>query len=158
ASLPERRSIFCSASTSFSNDEHGTTGPKNDADGNFLGTRPSSIFVCVLIRTYRRLAVSIPSPLKTWKVHLCATACLAGLCLAMPARADFIYSNFNSVNSTSGGQTLQLNGNAGLTGGVLRLTPSSFSQSGSAFTTNAISLGNNASFSTYFQFRLSNSG
>jgi hypothetical protein len=41
---------------------------------------------------------------------------------------------------------------------VLRLTPADFFQSGSAFTSTAVPLGNQASFSTYFQFRMSNAG
>ncbi|HZZ82428.1 MAG TPA: L-type lectin-domain containing protein [Gemmataceae bacterium] len=83
---------------------------------------------------------------------------VAAFCLTSSVlRADFIYSNFSSVNSTSGSQVLQLNGNAALVGNVLRLTASAPYQSGSAFTTNAISLGSNASFSTYFQFNLSSS-
>jgi hypothetical protein len=91
-------------------------------------------------------------------------AVLCSLCwLAAAARADFVYTNFSSVNSTTGGQTLQLNGSSFLTGSgppafELRLTPSAPGQGGSAFTTNAISLGGKASFSTYFQFRLNNSG
>jgi hypothetical protein len=68
----------------------------------------------------------------------------------------FSYPDFSS---TAG---LQLNGSAFVTpggpGSVLRLTPSAPGQGGSAFTTTAESLGGLASFSTYFQFRLSNSG
>src|SRR5258706_16442223 len=77
---------------------------------------------------------------------------------ARSARADFVYANFATANSTSGGQTLKVNGSAsvGYLGNQLQLTPSSPSQGGSAFTTNAISLGNNGSFSTHFQFQLSN--
>ena len=43
-------------------------------------------------------------------------------------------------------------------GSVLRLTPAATGQSGSAFTTNQISLGAGASFSTFFQFRFTNPG
>ena len=76
------------------------------------------------------------------------------------ARTQFAYAKLATANSTSGGQTLQVNGSAsvGYMGSQLQLTPSSPSQGGSAFTTNAISLGNNGSFSTHFQFQLSNSG
>lgn len=80
---------------------------------------------------------------------------------ALPARGDFSYADFSSTNSTTGGQTLTVNGNASLGAGVnnqLQLTPANFFQSGSAFTTNAISLGNNASFSTFYQFRITNRG
>jgi Legume lectin domain len=91
------------------------------------------------------------------------TVCCLLACCASSARADFLYADFSSVNSTTGGQTLQLNGSTFLTGvgppaNELRLTPSAPSQGGSAFTTSAISLGGMASFSTYFQFRLNNSG
>jgi hypothetical protein len=82
----------------------------------------------------------------------------AAALLAPAARADFTYENFNSLNSTTGGQTLQLNGNAALAPPRLRLTPALSGQAGSAFITDAISLGNNASFSTYFQFQITNNG
>ncbi len=67
---------------------------------------------------------------------------------------------FNDFSNTSG---LQINGHASAPvvtgdGSVLRLTNAQQSQGGSAFSTNQISLLNNASFSTYFQFRISNSG
>jgi hypothetical protein len=52
---------------------------------------------------------------------------------------------------------LQVNGNAACTGGVLRVTPAQFSQSGSAFSTTLIPLGAGASFSTFFSFRISGS-
>lgn len=78
---------------------------------------------------------------------------LVAMGLAAPAaQASFLYSDFSS---TSG---LQLNGSAAPVGNVLRLTPAVGNQSGSAFTTNSTSLGSNASFSTYFQFRITNSG
>ena len=48
---------------------------------------------------------------------------------------------------------MQLNGNAAQAGNVLRVTPATFFQSGSAFSTTAITLASNVSFSTYFQFR-----
>ena len=70
----------------------------------------------------------------------------------MTARADFLYSDFSSVAG------LQLNGSAAQVGNVLRLTPAAPSQSGSAFTTVAVPLGSQNSFSTYFQFRITNSG
>ncbi|MEP7207846.1 MAG: L-type lectin-domain containing protein [Casimicrobiaceae bacterium] len=64
----------------------------------------------------------------------------------------FNFANFNNCS------TLQLNGNAACTGGVLRVTPAAFSQSGSTFSTTLIPLGAGASFSTYFSFRMSASG
>ena len=53
---------------------------------------------------------------------------------------------------------LTLNGNAAQVGNVLRLTPAVATQSGSAFTDNLVPLGGLASFSTYFQFQITNSG
>jgi legume-like lectin family protein/PEP-CTERM motif-containing protein len=53
---------------------------------------------------------------------------------------------------------LTLNGNAAQVGNVLRLTPATFSQAGSAFSTDPISLASNASFSSAFRFRLTNPG
>lgn len=53
---------------------------------------------------------------------------------------------------------LTLNGNAAIVGDVLRVTPATFSQAGSAFSTNPISLAANASFSTAFKFRFTNAG
>ena len=63
---------------------------------------------------------------------------------------------YNDFSSSAG---LQLNGNAALAvdnGGrnVLRVTPDMGGQSGSAFSTNAVSLASNASFSTAFRFRI----
>src|SRR5947209_8791893 len=64
------------------------------------------------------------------------------------ARADFTYVNFAS---TAG---LQLNGNTTTAGNELRLTSSAPFQSGSAFTTTAVGLAANYSFSTHFKFRI----
>ncbi|WP_341676748.1 PEP-CTERM sorting domain-containing protein [Niveibacterium sp. SC-1] len=83
------------------------------------------------------------------KKKLAALACLAGFASAGHA-ATITYSDFSS---TAG---LQLNGNAAQVGNVLRLTPADFFQSGSAFTSSALGLDVDASFSTAFRFRLSN--
>jgi hypothetical protein len=72
----------------------------------------------------------------------------------MPARAATIFS-FPNFNNCAG---LQINGNAACTGGVLRVTPATFNQAGSAFSTAPIPLGAGASFSTFFSFRISASG
>lgn len=70
--------------------------------------------------------------------------------------ATISFPDFSDVSE------LQLNGNAatavsdGKT--VLRVTPSLPFQSGSAFVKDAISLSNQASFSAFFQFRISNPG
>jgi glucose/arabinose dehydrogenase len=60
--------------------------------------------------------------------------------------------NFSSFASTTG---LQLNGSAAQVGSVLRLTPETVSQAGSAFFTTPLAIDGNTSFSTRFQFRLS---
>jgi uncharacterized protein (TIGR03437 family) len=70
--------------------------------------------------------------------------------------AQFTYSGFAS---TAG---LTLVGNAATTstsdGKVLRLTPATGNQSGAAYSTTPVTLGNNAAFSTQFQFRFTNPG
>jgi hypothetical protein len=68
------------------------------------------------------------------------------------ARADFTYADFSS---TAG---LQLNGDTARVGNVLRLSKAQGFSSGSAFTTMSTPLGNLASFSTYFQFRITSEG
>lgn len=60
------------------------------------------------------------------------------------------YVDFSDVTG------LTLNGAAAQAGNVLRVTPAIDGQSGSAFSTNTVSLASNASFSTYFQFRFTN--
>jgi RHS repeat-associated protein len=69
---------------------------------------------------------------------------------------SFDFSNFCEVTN------LQLNGTAAYTntgdGCVLELTPAAYGQAGSAFLKIPVALSGNASFSTFFSFRLSNSG
>lgn len=78
---------------------------------------------------------------------------LLGLAFVASAGATTLtYDDFSSVAG------LQLNNDAGRVGNVLRLTPATTSQRGSAFSTSAITLASNVSFSTYFQFRITNSG
>jgi hypothetical protein len=62
---------------------------------------------------------------------------------------------YNDFSSTSG---LQLNGAAAQAGSALRLTPSVTSQSGSVFSTAAVSLASDASFSSAFRFQITQSG
>ncbi|GFE71104.1 L-type lectin-domain containing protein [Chroococcus sp. FPU101] len=68
--------------------------------------------------------------------------------------ATILFPDFSDVSN------LQLNGNATTVvsdgQSVLRLTPSLPLQSGSAFVKDAVSLSNEASFSAFFQFRISN--
>ncbi|MBB1074177.1 PEP-CTERM sorting domain-containing protein [Rhodoferax sp. 4810] len=63
--------------------------------------------------------------------------------------------DFNDFSNTTG---LQLNGAATVTGGILRLTPATNNQSGSVFSSDRIMLDANTSFSSMFQFRITNSG
>lgn len=79
-----------------------------------------------------------------------------GLCTSS-AYATLV--TYNDFSSTAG---LTLVGSAGTTltgdGTVLRVTPASGGQSGAAYSTSAITLGSNATFSTTFQFRFTNPG
>jgi len=78
---------------------------------------------------------------------------------AAPAATTGALFTFNGFATTAG---LTLAGNAGTTstsdGTVLRLTPATSFQSGAAYSTTPVTLGNNATFSTRFQFRLTNPG
>lgn len=78
------------------------------------------------------------------------TLAVAGL--AIPAFGQISISDFSTASG------LQLNGNASIAGTALRVTPANFSQAGSAFSTNAITLAANVSFSSFFTFRITNSG
>lgn len=84
-------------------------------------------------------------------VTLLATA-LATLLSTAASAAVIQYTDFSSVAG------LTLNGNAAQVGNVLRVTPATWNQAGSAFSTNTVSLAANASFSTYFQFRFTGAG
>lgn len=63
--------------------------------------------------------------------------------------------NYTDFSSVAG---LTLNGAAVQAGNVLRVTPATFNQGGSAFSTSTVSLASNASFSTFFQFRFTQAG
>lgn len=77
--------------------------------------------------------------------------------LASHQLANATALSFSDFSSSAG---LQLNGSASIVPGdnVLRLTPASYNQSGSAFSTSTVSLASDASFSTAFQFRITDSG
>ncbi len=87
----------------------------------------------------------------TMRKQLTAAAC----CLALTAPAGAAVINYADFSSVSG---LTLNNNAAQVGNVLRVTPATFGQSGSAFSTSTVSLASNASFSTFFQFRFTSPG
>lgn len=84
---------------------------------------------------------------------LVALAAVPVALAAPPAAAQTL--SYPDFSSTAG---LQLNGSAARVGNKLRLTPATFNQSGSAFSTTAIPLSSNASFSTVFSFEILNRG
>ena len=81
-----------------------------------------------------------------------ASVAIAALCASTATLAADVLV-FNDFGSTAG---LQLNGDAAQAGTVLRVTPAVDNRAGSVFSINAVSLANNASFSTTFSFRFSN--
>lgn len=76
-------------------------------------------------------------------------ALISPLLSGFAGAAVISYPDFSSVAG------LTLNGDAAQVGAVLRLAPEAGYQSGSAFSTTPVSLAQNASFSTAFQFRIS---
>lgn len=78
---------------------------------------------------------------------------------ALPSHALLItYNGFaNPVGLTTVGNSAFVN-TGGVDGTVLRVTPAAFGQSGAAYSTSAVTLGANATFSTTFQFRFTNAG
>jgi hypothetical protein len=62
---------------------------------------------------------------------------------------------YNDFSSTAG---LTLNGSAAQVGNAIRITPATSNQSGSFFSTSPITLGSDVSFSTAFQFQITNPG
>lgn len=78
-------------------------------------------------------------------------AAFAALALPLAAQAateTISYADFSSVAG------LQLNGNAAQNGSKLTLTPATYNQSGSAFSTDSIKLTADASFSSVFTFEI----
>jgi hypothetical protein len=74
------------------------------------------------------------------------------LVLLLPAANAATVLSFPDFSNVSG---LQLNGNAAQVGNALRIVPSATFQSGSFFSTTAVTLASNVSFSTFFSFRIS---
>ncbi len=74
----------------------------------------------------------------------------AGALAPLAQASTIVYTDFSSVAG------LTLNGSANQAGNVLNLT-NNYSQGGSAFSTSAISLGSNVSFSSAFSFEILNS-
>lgn len=87
------------------------------------------------------------------KLAIAAATLIAALAGAS-AHAALVISFPNFANCS----TLQLNGNAACVGNVLRVTPATFSQSGSVFSQTSIPLGAGNAFSTFFSFRIQNAG
>lgn len=87
-----------------------------------------------------------------------ASIALAGAAVfaSVPSQAAVVinYSSFAGACGTS----LTCVGNAAEAGTALRVTPAVGSQSGAGYSNTAITLGVNATFSTTFQFRLTNPG
>ncbi len=77
---------------------------------------------------------------------------LMGFAATSASATTLLYSDFSNING------LQLNGTATRVGSDLRVTSAGPGQSGSFFSTSAISLSANASFSSAFKFRITNSG
>jgi hypothetical protein len=84
--------------------------------------------------------------------RLAAAVLLAGACTLGLRATTLTYADFSSVAG------LQLNGDAAQVGNVLRLTPTTANQSGSAFSLSPVALGSDIAFSTYFRFRISEPG
>jgi len=90
--------------------------------------------------------------MQTTRLPFLIVAPAAFVLASLSASGDFTYNDFSS---TAG---LQLNGDAAQVGNVLRVVHDATGLGGSAFTTAAVPLGGLNSFSTYFQFRITNNG
>ena len=86
-------------------------------------------------------------PVKILRLSLLGAAAFS---VGIAQATTLTYPDFSNTNG------LMLNGNAAQVGNVLRVTPAINGQAGSIFSTNAISLASNVSFSTAFQFRFTN--
>lgn len=97
----------------------------------------------------RRLPVSLRS------IGSAAAFCSAMAAIA-PAQAAVVisYSSFAGACGTS----LTCVGSTAVVGGNLRVTPAAGGQSGAGYSTTPIALGTGATFSTSFQFRITNNG
>ena len=89
--------------------------------------------------------------MKPW-IRSTVAAVTAAFATQAGAAVVISYPDFSSVAG------LTINGDAAQVGSVLRVTPATTSQAGSAFSTNQVSLASGASFSTYFQFRFTSPG
>jgi len=94
-----------------------------------------------------------PTNLRSMRATVAAAALGA---MALPAQAVLLF-DINDFSGTCGTQ-LTCVGNTAEAGTVLRLTPALEGQAGAGYSQSAITLGNNATFSTTFQFRITQSG
>ena len=69
-----------------------------------------------------------------------------------------IIANYPDFTGACGSSTLTCVGNATTVGSVLRVSPAASGQHGAAYSTTAVTLGSNATFSTTFQFQFTNPG
>ena len=81
-----------------------------------------------------------------------------GALLAMGTAEASIIANYADFTGACGSSTLTCAGNAATVGSVLRVAPASGGQSGAAYSTTAVTLGTNATFSTTFQFQFTQPG
>jgi len=89
---------------------------------------------------------------------LFAPAILALAAAAAPQAQAGIVINYSDFTGACGDGTLTCVGSAATAGNALRLTTATSSQAGAGYSTTAIALGAGATFSTSFQFRLSQAG
>lgn len=85
----------------------------------------------------------------------CASV-VAALLGGAPAQASLIFSFPDFTGAC--GTTLTCVGNTAVSSAKLRVTPAAGGQSGAGYSTNAITLGGGATFSTTFQFQFTNPG
>lgn len=85
---------------------------------------------------------------------LLASATLALAALAPQAQAALVI-DYSTFSGACGSTLTCVGATAPTAGGDLRLTPSTFNTGGAGYSTTAISLGAGATFSTSFQFRMS---
>ena len=80
---------------------------------------------------------------------------LIGTLMAASISSHAALLQYNDFSDITG---LSINGSASQNGNEIRLTPATQSQGGSFFTTNALNLLNDSSFSALFSFRIGNNG
>jgi hypothetical protein len=98
--------------------------------------------------------------MKLWSKRLarmaCATAALGFA--AAQAQASGVILDYSAGFTGACGGTLTCVGNTAVSGTALRVTPATSFQAGAGYSTTALNLGANATFSTSFQFKISSSG